>query len=234
MKLIFRLVKLFILLVILGLIFNDFAAKILLTGFLRCSLGVPVQMKTVEVSLGDTEVEIRGLKLGNPSGFPEGTLVYIPKIYLDLESWDLLRGRIHVEVLEIDCQDIRIVRDIDGRVNWLSLKVLPAQKPETKPKPEDKGRPFSLQIDTLILSLGTASYVDLYSAEPVQKNLKLNVRKADFSDVNSFQDLIQIIVWETVKRVGIGQMTAAFEGMNKPSTAQGILKKAFQGIKLKF
>ncbi|MBI3306698.1 MAG: hypothetical protein HYZ84_02670 [Candidatus Omnitrophica bacterium] len=236
MKLIFRLIQLFFLIIILSLIFHDTAAKIFLTGFLGWNLGVPVQIEKTKVNLLDTDIEVRGLRLGNPSNFPEGTLVYIPVIFVDFEAWDLLKGRIHFETVEIDCEDIRIVRNEAGQVNWLSLRAFKARKskPVSKNAPAYGGPPPAFQIDQLVLSLGTASYVDLYSQEPLQKSLSLNMKHAIFSNVRSFQDVVGIVVWETMKRVGLSQMAEAFENFPEKSISREILEKAFKGFKLKF
>ena len=235
MKLIFNLIKLTILIVIVSLIFHDIAGKFYLNAFLRWSLGVPVETEKVHINLKEAQAEVRGLRLGNPAGFPDGTLVYIPKIFIDLDPFALLRSQIHIEELAIDCDDIRIVRDEDGDVNWLSLKPLKAKKSASQTQTGSASRGDSaafFALDKLVLSLGAVSYVDLYAG--IQKSMNLGVRDVLFENVNSFQDLIRIIVWETIKRVGIGQITEAFKGLGEKSKATGILEKAFKGVKLKF
>ncbi len=235
MKLIWKLFKLAVFIVILAAVFYNLSAKYLLTWFLSSTLGVPAKIESARFDLANTQVKFEGIELRNPAGFPDGILVNIPEIFIDFEISSLWEGRLHLQTVEIDCRDIRVVRDVDGRINWLSLKVLKSAPPKSEARPRKTvQKPVRFYIDRLVLSLGFATYVDVAGPNQVQRSFNLHIDHAVYRNVDSYPGIIKIITWEIMKQMGVGKLTEAFKRLEGEYNPKGWFAQTVASLKSKF
>ena len=235
MKLIGRLIKLGILILVLLLVFHNFTAKTILTLALRLGLGVPTKIESARIDFLNTWCLFRGIEVRNPYGFPDGLLARIPKIFVDLEISSLWEGRLHFSAIEIDFDELRVVRLADGRVNLLTLT---DQDATGRRRESPSAKPPQFQIDEFVLSLGRATYMDLTGPVPIVKNYNLNIREAVYRDINGAEDIVKIISWQTLKRMGLGQVMGAVDQIGKELGLSGsgpgaFFEKAVAAIKEK-
>ena len=214
MKTIFGFLKLCFLVLVLALIFHNFTAKWLLTAALRWSLGVPVEVEEAHVDLLATQVLFSGIRLGNPEGFPKGVLADIPKLFIDAEISSLWERRLHLETVEINIRELHILRGVDGRINLLALKVFKFPE-ERASHGAGSGPRFDFYVRQLVLTLGRGTYKDLSRPASVEKSVGLRVDHAVYRNIESMGDMMQIIVWETLKRMGIAQIGQALDMFTK-------------------
>lgn len=237
MKLIGGLFKLCLLLLVLALIFHNFTARLALSIGLRAALGTPVKIEKVRIDLWNTHFLFRGIEIGNPYDQPDGVMMRIPKIFIDLELSSLWEGRLHLEVVEIDVSEIRVVHFPDGSINLLSASAL-----ERKPRARDeetrgKAGPLEFRIDRLVLTLGRATYMDLTGPSPVIRNFDLRIQAAEYQNIDGIDDIARLISWETMKRMGLGQLSGVVSQLEKGldpqigGTGRGFLEKAMSAIK---
>lgn len=242
MKLISGLFKLCLLLLILALVFHNFTAKLALAMGLRAALGAPVKIEKVRIDLWNTHFLFRGIEISNPYDFPKGLMVKIPKIFIDLELSSLWEGRVHLEVVEIDVEELRVVRFPDGQMNLLSLGAL---EPKSRERASGRGaereggrKPIGFQIDRLVLTFSRATYMDLTGPSPAIRNFDLHIENAVYRNVSGVQDIVRIISWEALKRMGLGQLSGLVGRLEKElgfgaSGARGFLEKAAAAIQEK-
>ena len=236
-RLIGNIIKLFLLIVIAGLIFHNWTAKFLLTTGLRLALGTPASVQEVKVDFANTDVLFEGIEIDNPSGFPPGTLARIPKIFIDFEISSLWEGKIHFATIELNFDELHVIRKQDGKINLLEFKALQkstAARKEEKQVPQ-KMSAIPLQIDELILSLGRATFMDMSGPTTAQKNFNLHLDHAVYHNIRGVQDIARIVSWETLKRMSVGGLSNIL-GSLKPDWVQpeGLIEKAFAAIKEKF
>ena len=240
-KLIKLIFNLLVLTVILSLVFPDKAAPIFLSGALRVVLGAPVKIERARVDLWTGQATFEGIRIENPANFPDGILLGIPKIFVDLDRWALFKGRFHFNTLELDCRDIRVIRAEDGRVNLFSLNIFkssPARSQGAKAAGPEEG-PGRFQVDNLVLTIGFATFTDLSGSSPSQKSFALRVDHAVYRNVETPADIFRIISWELVKRMGLGKIADSLGvspelpglGLEQP---KGLLEKAVSSLKEKF
>ncbi len=228
MKLIGRLFNLCVLILVLALVFHNFAAKTVLTLALRLGLGVPARIESAQVDFLNTWCLFRGIEIRNPYGFPDGLLARIPKIFIDVEISSLWEGRLHFSTVEVDLDELRVVRLPDGRVNLLTItERQPARSGGEKSRPYNA--PPRFQIDEFDLSLGRATYMDLTGPSPVIKNYNLNIRNAVYRNISGANDVAKIISWETLKRMGLGQITGAVDQIGRELGLSGTGPDSFFG-----
>jgi hypothetical protein len=242
-KLIGKTIRFAIFLLILAVIFHNWTAKTLLAVGLQAVLGAPCKVEEVKVDFVNTQILFQGIQIGNPFGFPSGELAVVPKIFVDLDPRPLLQGVIRFETIELDLKELRVVRNRDGKLNLLSLKALAEPQAQTSTSNQKSGKtPLGssqrIQIDQLILSIGAATFTDLTGSVPVQHSFNLRMNHEVYRNVNGPADVVKIIVWEVLRRIGIGGLENVMGQIRGDLSGslgtENLLAKAVSAIREKF
>ena len=161
--------------------------------------GAPVEIERFSLGVFKQSVRISGFKIFNPSGFPKGILVDLPKINVDYDLFSLLSGKLHLLNVEVELKEMGLVKNKEGKLNVDSLKVV---KEDKKKKGKASGQ-MPMQIDMLKLGMGRIIFKD-YSlgVEPVIKAYDINLHKA-YKNITSAQQLTALILAEPMKAAGI-------------------------------
>lgn len=112
------------------------------------TLGVPVTVKGINLSLLTGQVRIKGLVVKNPPGYANETLLELGEGVVKLDIGSLLSDTIKIQLIKLDGTKLTIEQK--GLTNNLKeiLDKLPKEEgPEAKPAPGEKGK--NLQIDRL-------------------------------------------------------------------------------------
>lgn len=168
-------------------------------------LGAPVRINSFSLSLFKQAVSIGGLKISNPKGFPEGTLVDITKIAVACDLAALVKKELHLKHVEIDIKEIGIIRNKEGKLNVEALKVTekkPAEKPaEKEEKPAEQ---IPMRIDTLKLNVGNIIYKDYSKGEPpVVHVYDSGIHGKTYTNITSANQLVALILSESLKNTAI-------------------------------
>jgi hypothetical protein len=203
-KALFGLIKLAILLIVLALIFHNYAARKALAFYLQSALGAPVEIQSAQVDLLGSKAFFRNILIKNSEDFPEGHIAKIPYLLVDLDFAAFSDGRLHFEKIEVDLGDFQILRNADGRVNWLNLKIIQnaQQKPSEAVSPQ-KGA----KIDHFIVTLRKGTYRDLSKSGP-PRTIILEMESQDYMNVHTLEDMVMVISWEAMKRMGLEKLGA--------------------------
>lgn len=242
MKLFSSLFKLCLLLAILAVIFRDFTCRFAFSFGLSWALGVPVKVNSARVGLMDTELELSGIDIKNPSDFGGGPLAKIDNLYLDFEISSLWEGKIHFETVELHLSEIHVTQLERGRWNILELKPMEASsesKSNRSREREDKASrsPLVFVVDRLILTIDQATYSDLSSGVAKVKVIPINIRKAQYQGIQSTNDILKIVVWETLKRMGVSGLSGILHqiegdlGFSGVESVQGFFEKTLAAVR---
>lgn len=196
MKWIMRLLVLLLVIFVVLVFARNVIVKTAVENGVAVVTGMPLSMKKLDLNLTDTSVDIEGLTVKNPAGFHDTVLVDIPKILVDYNLTDILKGKIHVENLEFELRQFSVVKNEKGMLNLDSLKALQkAQKP-SKPAVTKEGKVMPFQIDRFRLRVDKASYVDFSRGKQTMQdfNIKLDETYRDITDPNKFVALIVVKV----------------------------------------
>lgn len=232
MKAIFKLIKYCIFIIILGLVFHNFTAKWLLVIGLRAAIGAPVHVEKADVMIMTTEVFFENIEIENPKGFPRGTMIKIPKMYVDAEISSLWEKRIHLDHVEIIISEINLVKNKDKKINFLQLKTF-----ESKGKteivfydPENKNKPakeIKFLVEKFILSLDKVTFADYASANPAPKTLPIRLDENVYKNVDSVAGMVSVIGFEAMKGLGLSALKSGVETALKDP--KGFFQKIFNG-----
>lgn len=241
-------------LLFLAVLFAGFVAggKFILAGVLEAAIGVPVKVGKFHLDFFSSEVGIYGLKIKNPKGFSEPTLASVPEIFLHIDVPSLFQNRVHVQEIRLNLDEITVERNASGAVNLMEIGAVKSTRRQGVPSSPAEGpaapapsgppgpstqpaKPPSIQIDTVILNLGRARYVDPAGT----RVFPIEIRNATLRNVTDPAEITRQIVFKTLQRVGLNALTQELEqyGLNwdgQFSSASEQLKQAWSDLRGKF
>ncbi len=210
--------------------------------------GLPLRMEKLDIGLTTTSMQIKGLRIYNPDGFPDKVMLDMPEIYVDYDLMPLLQKKVFLSEVRINLKEFMVVKNKEGAVNLDALKNLQTEKePEVK-KEKSKTSPPELKIDLLELKIGKVVSKDYSSGdEPSVQEFNINIDER-FEDITNVNALVSIIVFKALANTSVGALLDIDLGAMKDAvtgtlsgakdvaigtlkTTTGILKKTTQGLK---
>lgn len=178
-------------------IFKNQIVKFVVTKAAVTVIGTPVHMDSFSFSILRSSIYISGIKIYNPSGFPEGLLLSCSKINVIYDRAALFKQKLHLVFVEVELDEMGLTKNKEGELNVDSLKVAQTSEP-SKPS-----KPMPMQIDLLTLGIGKIVYKD-YSMgiEPSILVHDVNIHKS-YKNITSAEQLALLIIAEPVKAAGI-------------------------------
>ena len=233
MKFLGKLVMLLVVVAVVLVFARNVVVKAVAENGVRAVTGMPLNIGRLDLNLSDTFVDIEGLVVKNPAGFHDTSLVNIPKILVDYNLSDILKGKVHLENLEFDMQQFTVVKNEKGELNLDRLRALQgtqktsAQTPEPESKTPAKAMP--VRIDMLRLKIGKVVYVDYSSGQPSTKEFLINLDQS-YQNITDLNSVVRLIVLKAMISSGIsnlvnfdigsleGNLTGAFNTSTKLAT----------------
>lgn len=191
--LLLNLVVVIFLVLILAVAFFPQAAKALFTRGLSKATGLAVTIRQLDFNFSQPQLLFNDLLLRNPQGFPEAELAKISKVKLHYVPAFALLGQLNLKKVEIDFNELRLIRNEAGDINLPSTPPLQAVG--------------DVIIEELVLDLKSLTYTDLSGQEPVQKTFDVGLEKAVYRNVKGVAGIMEIVSWEVMKRTGIEAKT---------------------------
>jgi hypothetical protein len=172
------------------------------------TLGVPVTVKGVNLSLLKGEVDITGLVVKNPPGYANDTLLELGEGVVKLDTGSLLSNTVNIQVIKLD--GTKLTMEQKGLTNNLKeiLNRLPKEE-KAEGAPAEKGK--DLHIDKLEIT-NTSVKVKLLPVPGKSDTVSLNIDPIIMEDFGN-------------KKLKIGTLVAKILG----AMATGIAK---QGVGL--
>ena len=225
--------------IVLLVLAKNVIAKIAIENGVGLITGLPLKMGKFDFSLLKSSVEIKDMKIKNPSHFPNDVLLDMPEIYVDFNLGDMTKGKIHLEEIRIDLKEFVLVKNADGQLNINQIKAVqkgkqPAVEPAAKAKPAEKGAAPKIQIDSMQLKLGEALFKD-YSGgktEPTVTRFPININER-YTNITNPNQLVSLIVVKVMMNTPLAALSNFDLGglQNSVSGALGSSEKlAYEAI----
>ncbi len=174
------------------LLSKNFIVKNIITAGVRGLTSLELGIKSVNIGFGGS-IDIKGLKLYNPSNFPDKLMVDMPRIYIDFDLPAFFKKKVHFKHIELNLKEFLVVKDKKGNLNLDSLKVVREEK-EEKPAREKKQEEMpQFKIDVLKLKIGKVVFKDYSQGDkPQTKEFNINIDETynNITDPNSLAKLI--------------------------------------------
>ncbi|HPW77511.1 MAG: hypothetical protein BWY44_00787 [Candidatus Omnitrophica bacterium ADurb.Bin292] len=192
----------------------------------KAAVGLPVNIKMLDIGLQQTYLDIEGLNVGNPEGFGNETMVDMPKVFVDYHLSDIMSGKLHLEKVEFDLRQFTVVRNRDGKLNINSIKGIEQDKtssgkPET-PKKETKAMP--IQLDHVHLKIGKVVFIDRSGAQESVREFNINLDES-YENITEQGALIRVIVLRVMTKTPLAMLTN-FDLGSLQSSVGGIVGSA--------
>ena len=169
--------------------------------------GLKLSIGSFRVGLINTLVDIKNLRLFNPAGFKDRTMIDMPEIYVDYDLGAILGGKIHLTKVRLNCREFVVVKNEKGELNLNSLKVVQAQKEGKKPAEKAVGKAPQIQVDSLELKIGKVTYKD-YSKGPTPSVREFNINIDEkYSNITDPYAVVSLIVVKSMMNTSIPSLT---------------------------
>ncbi|MFH1753841.1 MAG: hypothetical protein ABH875_06630 [Candidatus Omnitrophota bacterium] len=219
---------------------KDVLIKVSVEKGVEAVTGLPLKMQSFKVGILRTLVGIKGLKLYNPSGYPDMVMIDMPQVYVDYNLAPIFKGKVHFQDMRIDLKEFTVVKNKDGEINLNSLNVVKEQKEEKaqkkKPGAQKKsgGKAMGIQIDNLELKIGKVVYKDYSQGpDPVVREMVVNLDKR-YQDITDPKTLLNLILFSALSGspianladIDINAMKGSISGMLSTTAVQGSAEDA--------
>jgi hypothetical protein len=146
----FIVLPLVILLVVLVAVFFFVGTSLIKSGIEKAAsstLGVPVTIKDIDLSILQGHVAIKGLVVKNPPGYANETLLELGEATVNLDIGSLMSDTVKIQLIKLD--GTKLTMEQKGLSNNLKeiLDKLPKEEKKAEPKPEEEGK--NLHINRL-------------------------------------------------------------------------------------
>ncbi|HOE69310.1 MAG TPA: AsmA family protein [Candidatus Omnitrophota bacterium] len=219
---------LIVLVLIVGLVLaRNIVAKVAIEQGAAAVAGLPLEIGKLDIGLRKTYLDIENLEVGNPKGFGNEVMVDMPKILVDYNLTNILKGKLHMERIDLNLRQFTVVRGHDGRLNINSIKAVQQAKPASPgsgeaPKKEVKAMP--IQLDIVRLRIGKVVYIDLGGAQPSTKEFTIGLDET-YRNITEQGALVRLIVLRIMTRTPLAMLTN-FDIGGLQSSVSGIVGSA--------
>jgi len=185
------LIKLLLFLVVV-FIGSALAWPVLLPGIvasvIRSKTGFAVQMQNLTVNPFTARVELRGLVLENPEGWPAKEFVDLRQFRVDAQLFSLFTSRFVADEVVVDVAQVSLVKNPQGVLNASVFKDGLLGREETKGEARS-GKKQEFYIQHLILKFDKLVSADYSGRKPSVKEYNLNLSR-DLTGVDSVAKII--------------------------------------------
>ncbi|MCG3175631.1 MAG: hypothetical protein MOGMAGMI_00564 [Candidatus Omnitrophica bacterium] len=200
-----------------------------LSAAVSAATGVPVSISSTQLDPMSGRVAIRGLRVKNPAGYKDSTMLDAPLLSIDCEPATLFSGKPHFEEVRVDLKELIVVRNKNGQLNVNAVKPKsqgsgqkPAASPSDKPAPQ-------MRIDRLYLSIGKVVFKDYSSGDkPAVQTFDIGIKDREFRNIDSPSAVVSLLMVEALTRTTLNRI-ADLDIQELKGVAQDALK---QGIGL--
>ncbi|MBF0388424.1 MAG: hypothetical protein HQL20_11360 [Candidatus Omnitrophica bacterium] len=174
------------------LVVKDQIIKLVLTSVVSRATGARVHIDGFSLNILSSTVNISGLKVFNPQGFPEGILMSCPRIDIIYDRETLFKVKRHLNLVNIELAEIGLTTNREGKLNVKSLKVA-----------HSDSAPVPIQIDLVTLGIGKIIFKDYrHGPEPDVRVQEVNGHKS-YKCIPTVRQLIALVMAEPMKAAGI-------------------------------
>lgn len=206
MKLLRNILVVMLLLIVGVVLARNYIVKAGVEKGVEAATGLPLRLKSVDIGIRTTHIDIQGLQLMNPEGFVDPIMADIPEIYVDYNLEPLLQNKVYLNEVRFHFKEFVIVEDKDGRQNLDSLKALQKEEEPKKPeveKEEDAEKAeeeLDLRIDRMKLRIDRVVYKD-YSkgGDPDIQVFEVNIDE-EFANITDINELVSLIVFKAIAK----------------------------------
>jgi len=169
------------------------------------TLGAPVNIGKIDISLEDQAIFVKDFKLYNPKGFPRGILLYASDIKIVYAKPLVVKSQIQLLQIDAKVKEVVVIKKKDGRMNVDALKGVG----EESNVPEiGKGNQFSgkkkIHTDVLTLSIDQVVSKDYTVKDsPKVEVYDVRIKNKHYKDIPGVQTVFMIMLQDAMAKTAI-------------------------------
>lgn len=203
-KLVWKILAVLVALVVILFLARNFIARKAVEIGAEKITGFPLVIGSIDLGLFSSKVDVRDLKLMNPSEFSEKTFVDMPQLYIDYRLASMMSGAPHVNDMRINIKQLIVVKNDKGETNAQKLKsVVSSGKSSSK-----------YYVDTLRIHVGTVTVKDFSRPKPTERNISLNV-DATYKNISDSTDITRLVLLTVMSQVRLPEIGINTEDLKK-------------------
>jgi uncharacterized protein involved in outer membrane biogenesis len=192
----FRLLILLVVLVVAAFLLLDTIAREITERRIEKATGFEAKIGHMRVSIFEPRMTIEHLILYNSADFGGSPMIDIPELHVEYNRSPLFYNNYHFKLVRLDLARLNVVEDKQGIKNLDVLEKHSKKKDEAAGESSDektKDKKSFRKIDTLNLSLGHATHIDMRNPGKVEE-LPVDIRNQIFTDIDSDRQLNNILL----------------------------------------
>ena len=210
-----------VLMVILFLTRNVIARIAVEKGAKRMT-GFPLEIGSVDLGLFSSKVDVRDLKLMNPSEFQDKLFVDMPQLYVDYQFGSMLSGAPHINDMLINIKQLVVVKNNKGESNAMKLKGVVSSGGSSSSK--------KYRVDKLRIHVGTVTLHDYSRAGLGERQYPLNI-DATYSNITDSTDISRLVLLTVMSQVRLPDIGVSVNDLKKNlGDVTGTASKALENV----
>lgn len=207
-------------------------AKVAVAYAVKGATGLSVNIGRMDISAVDTRVEAGQIQLMNPPGYVDPVMVDMPALAVDFNLTSFIRGKIHLEHVRMDLEQLTVVKNDKGQININALTaVQEANAGKTAGATEEKSaQARQIHIDLAEIRIGRVVYKD-YSkgSSPETKVFEVGIDE-QFRNVTDAKSLVNTILVKALTKTTIERL-AGLSLQSVRTSAQAVLEGGAERIR---
>ncbi len=179
--------------------------------------GFPLAIDSFALGILDSKVVVKGMRLSNPPGFEDPRCIGIRRLAADVELGSAFGDELHIEEIDLDIEEVVVVRSAGGETNLDRLAALGGGGEGGKAKEEGPAKQRKWRCDRLHLRLPKVVFLDYSSmrdGKPKREVYDLRVDET-FRNVRGPEEVVKIIVLKVVAGTPIRLVRASVETLTR-------------------
>jgi hypothetical protein len=216
-KLFLGIVVFLVAILVILLLGRNFLIKHIVQLGAKNSLGMEIKIDKLNVGLFRSFIRIDGLKVYNPKGFEGEVLATVPLIYVDYEPVSILKRKLHCNQIEININEIAIIKNQKGELNLNKLRAIgKSSKGTSENNDKEKKGEKEVKIDQLILTFDHIKFIN-YSGRKRPREIKIAIGldHQKFENFSSVKEVIQLIILKALMYAGLQNIEVIKKGIGE-------------------
>lgn len=208
MKKVKKIIIVLLVIIIILPLSKDIIAKFILSRGIGAITGLHMSIEKLSLGLLDSTLDVKGLKILNPSKYEDRLMADVPELYIEYEPKALFKGRFHIKYLKLDLQEFIAIKNKEGKLNLREIRIVKNRKKKTQAKEQkEKTKNSRFKIDTLDLKIEKVIYKDYTKGDkPVIKEWEVNIDER-YHDIDQPAALAKVIMVRALIYTTISNLT---------------------------
>jgi uncharacterized protein involved in outer membrane biogenesis len=199
---------------------RNFIIKSAVSRGVQLLTGLKLKIDRMHIGIFAPVIDVDGLRLFNPKGFVDPSMIDMPRMYVDYDLGAFLRKETHLRQVKLNLKEFMVIKNEKGELNINALKTVKPEKKEPVPVKEKKKVEF--RIDELDLKIGKVIYKDYSRGSPPKvSEFNINIDQR-FKNITDAKALVNLIVVKALVNTTIASITG-FD-------LQGLSQSAYQTL----